>query len=60
MDNNTQEEQKYMMVRITLEAHAALRELAEAQMRSMSNTVEWLISKEYASMQATNTPTPTE
>ena len=44
--------QEYQMVRITVEAHAKLKALAEAQKRSMSNQAEVLIEAEWAATQS--------
>lgn len=44
--------QEYQMVRITTQAHAKLKALAEAQKRSMSNQAEVLIEAEWAATQS--------
>lgn len=48
--------QEYQMVRITTQAHAKLKALAEAQKRSMSNQAEVLIEAEWAATRASNPP----
>lgn len=45
--------QEYLMVRITIEAHAMLKEICENEKRSMGNQAEVLIEAAYNAMKAT-------